>query len=47
MQQFLTSGPNGMCKYLEFINTDSGYERKINNDFHMQRMKLWDQIYKH
>ncbi|KNC21239.1 hypothetical protein FF38_14079 [Lucilia cuprina] len=43
-EQFLTSGSKGMCKYLEFINKDGGYKCVANNTFHVDRMKLWDEV---
>lgn len=46
-EQFLTSGSKGMCKYLEFLNKDQGYERMVNNEFHMDRMKMWDLVMKY
>ncbi|KAM7344399.1 uncharacterized protein ACRADG_011135 [Cochliomyia hominivorax] len=47
IEQFLTSGSKGMCKYLELINSDNGYKRVIHNEFYMDRMKLWDSVMKY
>ncbi|XP_065367565.1 juvenile hormone esterase-like [Calliphora vicina] len=47
MEQFITSGPKGMCNYLEFANSDDGYKRVVNKSFHVDRMKLWDEVMKY